>query len=132
MLAGLPASGILVSDDALAAFVAAGFEHSIANMFFLPIAIVVREFAPAEFWAATGSSPEGFASLHLGSLVENLVPVTLGNIVGGALFVAAVYHFVYLRLGPDGQPAISPFRRSWSLRRPSGAASHDERDVTGR
>ena len=95
----------------IAAFVAAGFEHSVANMFFLPVAICIRTFAPPSFWAETGLDPTAYAGIDLGSTIANLVPVTIGNIIGGAVIVAGVYWFVYLRRGPDGSPARSPFRR---------------------
>jgi len=78
-------------------FVAAGFEHSIANMFFIPAAIAVRALAPASFWTAIGSSAAAYSNVDPGGFVSNLVPVTLGNIVGGALLVAAMYWLAYLR-----------------------------------
>jgi formate transporter len=81
-------------------FVAAGFEHSVANMFFIPAAIVVRAVAPASFWESIGSSADAYAGVDIGGLVGNLVPVTLGNIIGGALLVAAVYWLAYLRPRP--------------------------------
>ena len=78
-------------------FVAAGFEHSIANMFFIPAAIAVRAVAPASFWTAIGSSADAYSNVDLRGLFSNLIPVTLGNIVGGALLVAAMYWLAYLR-----------------------------------
>jgi formate transporter len=81
-------------------FVAAGFEHSIANMFFVPAAIAIRAVAPASFWTAIGSSAGEYSKLDVGGFVANLVPVTLGNIVGGALLVAAMYWLAYLRPQP--------------------------------
>ncbi len=82
----------------IAAFVALGFEHSVANMYFMPIALLVREGAPASFWAAIGSSPDAHAGLTWGSiLVGNLLPVTIGNIIGGGVMVAGVYWLIYLR-----------------------------------
>jgi formate/nitrite transporter len=63
----------------ISAFVALGFEHSIANMYLIPIA-----------WLA------GAEAVTIGSFLANLVPVTLGNIVGGGLFVALVYWLIYL------------------------------------
>jgi formate/nitrite transporter len=78
-------------------FVAAGFEHSIANMFFIPAAIAVRAVAPASFWSAIGSSSAAYSNVNVSSFVSNLIPVTLGNIVGGALLVAAMYWLAYLR-----------------------------------
>ena len=96
----------------IAAFVAAGFEHSIANMFFLPVAIAIRAVAPPEFWQQTGVTSADYADVNVSSFVANLVPVTIGNIIGGAVIVAGVYWFVYLRRTPDGQPRQSPFRRT--------------------
>jgi formate/nitrite transporter len=62
------------------AFVTIGFEHSVANMFFIPLGI----FLGAEVsWAQL--------------FINNLIPVTLGNIVGGAIFVAMIYWYVYLK-----------------------------------
>jgi len=88
---------ILAIVPPIAAFVACGFEHSIANLFFIPAAMLIRIVAPAAFWAETGLDPAAFSSLDMAGLVGNLVPVTLGNVVGGAIFVAAVYWLAYLR-----------------------------------
>jgi formate transporter len=70
----------------ITAFVACGFEHSVANMFFLPLGIAL---------AAGGSAP-----LSVMGALSNLVLVTLGNIIGGTVLVALVYWFVYLRTEP--------------------------------
>ncbi len=83
----------------IAAFVAAGFEHSVANMYFIPLAMIVKAFAAEGFWSMIGTSPDAFGGLTLAGLVRNLVPVTLGNIVGGGVLVGLVYWFVYLRRG---------------------------------
>jgi formate transporter FocA len=92
---------ILAIIPPIAAFVAAGFEHSVANMYFIPIGLFVKAGAPASFWAAIGKTPADYAALTWqGFLVNNLLPVTLGNIIGGAVFVGAVYWFVYLRPKP--------------------------------
>jgi len=88
---------ILAIIPPIAAFVAAGFEHSIANLFYIPAAMLVRLTAPAEFWTQTHLDPAAFASIDAAGLIGNLVPVTLGNIVGGAVFVAAVYWLAYVR-----------------------------------
>jgi formate transporter len=79
------------------AFVAAGFEHSIANMYFVPMAILIRRFAgPGPWLGAAG--PGAFPHVDVTHfLVHNLVPVTLGNLAGGAGMVGIVYWFVYLR-----------------------------------
>lgn len=82
----------------IAAFVAAGFEHSIANCYFIPIGLFIKAGAPDSFWAAIGSTPADFPALTWSNfLIANLLPVTIGNIIGGSLMVAAVYWFVYLR-----------------------------------
>jgi formate/nitrite transporter len=72
----------------VAAFVAAGFEHCIANMYFLPLAWVLVQ---------TGHVPAGLdvSAITLGGIAHNLVPATLGNIVGGAGFVGFVYWAIY-------------------------------------
>jgi formate/nitrite transporter len=81
----------------IAAFVAAGFEHSIANMYFVPYALFIRAFDPA-FMSAVGGSVTGLDSLTWGAFVfNNLIPVTIGNVIGGAALVAAVYWSVFLR-----------------------------------
>ncbi len=82
----------------ITAFVAAGFEHSVANMYFVPYAILMEGWYP-EFVATTGVDTTG---LDWGAfLTHNLLPVTIGNIIGGAGLVAAVYWFVYLRGHPQ-------------------------------
>ncbi|UNH28127.1 formate transporter FocA [Moellerella wisconsensis] len=82
----------------IAMFVASGFEHSIANMFMIPLGIVIKEFAPAEFWAQIGSAPEQFSHLTIGHFIsDNLIPVTIGNIIGGTLLVGLIYWFMHLR-----------------------------------
>ncbi len=67
----------------VAAFVAAGFEHSIANMYLIPLAMMLQESA--------GHTPD------VAGLARNLVPVIAGNIVGGSVLVALVYHVIYIR-----------------------------------
>lgn len=82
----------------IAAFVAAGFEHSVANMYFVPIGILIQGFSEPGFWAAIGSEPAAYADLTWGRFLSaNLLPVTLGNIVGGAGLVGLVYWAIYLR-----------------------------------
>jgi formate/nitrite transporter len=79
-------------------FVAAGFEHSIANIYFIPMGLFIKAGAPDSFWKAVGKTPADFASLTWDNFIfANLIPVTLGNIVGGSVLAAAVYWFVYLR-----------------------------------
>ncbi|WP_267352807.1 formate transporter FocA [Gilliamella sp. B3482] len=70
----------------VAMFVASGFEHSIANMFMIPMGIVINNFASPEFWTAVGISPDSFKALTVEHfIVNNLIPVTIGNILGGLL-----------------------------------------------
>ena len=79
----------------ITAFVAAGFEHSVANMYFIPMGILLAD-QPAVLEAA-GLTSVGVANLNVTGFVGNLVPVTIGNIIGGGLFVGAVYWVAYLR-----------------------------------
>ncbi len=82
----------------ITAFVAAGFEHSIANMYFVPKALFIKTFAGEEFWINIGSSPSDFTQLTWNNfLLYNLLPVTIGNIIGGAVLVGMVYWFIFLR-----------------------------------
>ena len=90
---------ILAIVPPIAAFVAAGFEHSVANMYFIPEAIAIRSFAPDGFWTAIDRVPADFPGLTVEGFVANLLPVTIGNVIGGAVMVGIVYWFVYLR-GP--------------------------------
>jgi formate transporter FocA len=86
----------------ISAFVAAGFEHSIANIYFVPMGLFIKAGAPESFWKAIGKSPADFPSLTWDNFIfSNLIPVTLGNIVGGSVLVGAVYWFVYLRRKPN-------------------------------
>jgi formate transporter len=70
----------------ITAFVAAGFEHSIANMYLIPMGMLIEAFSGLE------STPNG---LGIVGLLKNLLPVILGNILGGSGFVALVYHVIY-------------------------------------
>jgi formate/nitrite transporter len=81
----------------ISAFVAAGFEHSVANMYFIPYALLVKAFDPA-YIASVGSRVTGLETLTWSNFfLKNLLPVTIGNIIGGAILVAAIYWAVYLR-----------------------------------
>jgi formate/nitrite transporter FocA (FNT family) len=79
----------------IAAFVAAGFEHSVANMYLIPAGLLIER---DKTFVASLKDPPDLSALSWGSFLgDNLLPVTLGNIVGGALMVGAVYWLVYLR-----------------------------------
>ncbi|MDC1142516.1 formate transporter FocA [Planctomycetota bacterium] len=88
---------VVVIVPPIAAFVAAGFEHSIANMYFIPFALMIKDFAPESFWQTANLAPSSFESLSWLGFIKNVIPVTLGNIIGGGVLVGAVYWFVYLR-----------------------------------
>ncbi len=77
---------VLVLVPPITAFVAAGFEHSIANLYYFPLAMLLGAPLQAVDW------------------VRNLVPVVVGNVVGGSVLVALVYHVIYLRPDARGQP----------------------------
>jgi formate/nitrite transporter len=81
----------------ISAFVAAGFEHSVANMYFIPLALFIADWAPDSLWQQIGGSAADYAALTWGRFGLSLVPVTVGNIIGGGLLVGGVYWFVYLR-----------------------------------
>jgi formate/nitrite transporter len=78
----------------ITAFVAAGFEHSVANMYFVPIGLLIKQF-DAAFALKSGLD---LASMTWSSfLLHNLIPVSIGNIIGGSIFVAAIYWSIFLR-----------------------------------
>ncbi len=80
-------------------FVTSGFEHSVANMYYIPAGILAAaDPALAERAASVGLSPEALANLNWGAMLQaNLLPVTLGNVVGGGVLVALACWFVYRR-----------------------------------
>jgi len=89
---------ILAIIPPIATFVAAGFEHSVANMYFIPLALFVKGSGDATFFGAIGKTAESFTHLTWGNFfIANLLPVTIGNIIGGAIMVGLIYWFVYLR-----------------------------------
>lgn len=80
-------------------FITSGFEHSIANMYYIPAGIFAKA-NPAMVSAASqlGVTAEKLSHLNWSTFfINNLIPVTLGNIVGGGLFVGGVYWFVYIK-----------------------------------
>lgn len=118
-------SGRSVTDKVLAiifpitAFVALGFEHSVANMYFVPAGLVLKHntqvLSAAE--GLLGQVPDLSRLTIEGFLVRNLLPVSLGNIIGGGLLVGVIYWFVYLRrtaaepvrkIMTKGPPMIAP------------------------
>jgi formate transporter len=90
------ADKILVIVPPIAAFVAAGFEHSIANLYILPYALAIKLWAPAEFWVAIGQAAATYPGLTAAAALHNVVVATLGNLVGGSSWWASSIGFVYL------------------------------------
>ena len=88
---------VVVIVPPISAFVAAGFEHSIANMYFFPAALLLKYAASAETRALLGVTVDTFPILTAGNAAANLTAVTIGNMIGGGGLVGAVYWFVYLR-----------------------------------
>lgn len=83
----------------ISAFVAAGFEHSVANMYFIPFGLFIKEFESS--WVTANAADINTSSLTLSRFfTHNLLPVTIGNIIGGTILVALLYWFVYLRAKP--------------------------------
>jgi len=81
----------------ITAFVAAGFEHSVANMYFISYALFIKEFDPG-FVNTVGSQVPHLSVLTWQAFfLNNLLPVTIGNIIGGAGLVAALYWAIFLR-----------------------------------
>lgn len=82
----------------ISAFVASGFEHSVANMYFISIGTFVKATAPLNFWNAIGKTAADFGNITFSNfLFANLLPVTIGNIIGGSILVGLVYWFIYIR-----------------------------------
>ena len=78
----------------VAVFVLSGFEHSIANMYYIPAGILAKNIS--NLGAKTGLDAAALASINIPNmLVKNLIPVTLGNIIGGAIFVGLLYFLAY-------------------------------------
>lgn len=81
----------------VSAFVVAGFEHSVANMYLIPLGLFIKAWAPAALWTEMGSAVADFDALTWSAFFVSLVPVTIGNIIGGGGLVGGVYWFIYLR-----------------------------------
>lgn len=98
----------------ITAFVAAGFEHSIANMYFIPMALFVKNWGDSALFELIKKSPADFPHLTWGNFfIGNLLPVTIGNIIGGAFMVGLVYWFIYLR-GMQKPVPINRESRRWT------------------
>jgi len=117
-------SGRSVTDKILAivfpitAFVALGFEHSIANMYFIPAGLILKQNPQVMARASDilGGTLDLSRLTISGFLIKNLLPVTLGNVIGGSFFVGIVHWFLFLRtpvqepirhLITSGPPAVA-------------------------
>ena len=80
-------------------FITSGFEHSVANMYYIPAGIMAKgNKALTDAAAGLGVTPEKLGHLNWEAFfIKNLIPVTLGNIVGGGIFVGVVYWYVYIK-----------------------------------
>lgn len=83
----------------ITAFVAAGFEHSVANMYFVPYALFIKMFDRDFIDVVGGTIPNLERLTWKAFFLNNLIPVTIGNIIGGAVLVAAIYWAIFLRSG---------------------------------
>jgi formate transporter len=81
----------------ITAFVAAGFEHSVANMYFIPYALFVKGFDPKFMESIGDKVPHLEALTWRAFFINNLIPVTIGNMIGGTVLVASIYWIVFLR-----------------------------------
>jgi formate/nitrite transporter len=89
---------ILAIIPPISAFVAAGFEHSVANMYFIPVALFIKDMGAPQFFETINKTAADFPHLTWNNFfIANLLPVTIGNIIGGAVMVGLVYWFIYLR-----------------------------------
>jgi formate transporter len=80
----------------IALFVASGFEHSVANMFMIPLGILIKDFGGSEFFTQAGLEASQYADLTWGAFfMDNLLPVTLGNIVGGGVMIGILYWTIF-------------------------------------
>lgn len=102
------ADRILAIVPPISAFVATGFEHSVANMYFVPFGLLIASLDPG-FAAEARTVAHSPHPLTWGVfLSHNLLPVTIGNVIGGAGLVGLVYWFVYLRPRLESTPAGRP------------------------
>lgn len=100
---------ILAVTMPIALFVATGFEHSVANMFLIPLGIIISDTAGPGFWAEAGIEASAYSGLTWpGFLLDNLLPVTLGNIVGGGLMIGIMYWTIFRRAERPAKPAAAP------------------------
>lgn len=81
----------------ISAFVACGFEHSVANMYFIPAGLLIKICARPDYWNLIHDSASSYAAITAMGMLRNLAAVTVGNMFGGSVMVGLVYWFIYLR-----------------------------------
>jgi formate/nitrite transporter FocA (FNT family) len=86
----------------ITAFVTIGSEHSVANMYFIPYGLFIQQFDPG-FVAGLGNKVSLESLSWSAFFLKNLLPVTIGNIIGGALLVGILYWLIYLQGTKDPQ-----------------------------
>lgn len=95
-------------------FVSSGFEHCVANMFMVPLGIMIQNFAPDSFWLNAQTTAAQYADLNIGQFIfSNLIPVTFGNIIGGAVLVGLFNWTIYTR--PQLKLALKPITHTQKL-----------------
>ena len=91
----------------ITAFIAGGFEHCVANMYLIPMGMAIKA-------AGLGAADPNIAKLTMSGFIGNLIPSTIGNIIGGAIMVGGVYWVAYVlphKDLPTGRLGASPRRR---------------------
>ena len=107
------------------AFVASGYEHSVANMFFVPMGILLKGVPGLAL-----RSGLDVTNLTWGGFVfRNLIPVTVGNVIGGCFFVATLYWYVYLRLESRALDMIMELNAEAEENRASGLETLQPREL---
>jgi len=87
---------ILAVTMPIALFVASGFEHSVANMFMVPLGVLIKNTADNKFWSTAELTRTDYTDLTwVNFLVDNLLPVPLGNIVGGGVMIGVLYWTIF-------------------------------------
>jgi CheY-like chemotaxis protein len=89
---------ILLLAFAITALVVAGFEYAMANLYWIPAGLAIKAWAPASFWASIGKTAADWPALTWGNfLLYNLLPVTIGNLLGGSALAGLTYWLIFLR-----------------------------------
>lgn len=98
------AGKILIIWVTIMTFITSGFEHCVANMYYFSIGLLAK--LDSNIVAASPLSPEKISEVNIGNAISNLIPVTIGNIIGGMLLVGLAYWIVYVRIPQSQEEAI--------------------------